>query len=143
MTRIGRMSADFPFLLRLYALNRMIRVDPYNPRHPRAMAADFANHQEERRMVSAVVLLKCKRNTINAVAETLAGFDGISEVFSVAGAYDLVAILRVRDNNTLADLVTSEMLQVDGIVDSETLIAFKVFSRHDLESMFEIGFESE
>ena len=92
-------------------------------------------------MVSAVVLLKCKRNMINAVAETLAGIDGISEVFSVAGAYDLVAILRVRDNNTLADLVTSEMLQVDGIVDSETLIAFKVFSRHDLESMFEVGFE--
>lgn len=94
-------------------------------------------------MVSAVVLLKCQRNKINSVAETLAGIDGISEVFSVAGAYDLVAILRVRNNDALADLVTSEMLQVDGIVDSETLIAFKVFSRHDLESMFEIGFERE
>jgi hypothetical protein len=47
------------------------------------------------------------------------------------------------NNDALADLVTSEMLQVDGIVDSETLIAFKVFSRHDLESMFEIGFERE
>lgn len=94
-------------------------------------------------MVSAVVLLKCQRNKINAVAEMLAGITGISEVFSVAGAYDLVAILRVRNNDALADLVTSEMLQVDGIVDSETLIAFKVFSRHDLESMFEIGFERE
>lgn len=94
-------------------------------------------------MVSAVVLLKCQRNKINVVAETLAGITGISEVFSVAGAYDLVAILRVRNNDALADLVTSEMLQVDGIVDSETLIAFKVFSRHDLESMFEIGFERE
>jgi DNA-binding Lrp family transcriptional regulator len=97
----------------------------------------------EGKMVSAVVLLKCKRNTINSVASTLASIDGISEVFSVAGAYDLVAILRVRDNDSLANLVTSEMLQVDGIVDSETLIAFKVFSRHDLESMFEIGFEGE
>ncbi|MFO7634066.1 MAG: Lrp/AsnC ligand binding domain-containing protein [Caldilinea sp.] len=94
-------------------------------------------------MVSAVVLLKCKRNMINPVAETLASVDGVSEVFSVAGQYDLVAILRVHNNDTLADLVTSEMLQVDGIVDSETLIAFKVFSRHDLESMFEIGFENE
>lgn len=94
-------------------------------------------------MVSAVVLLKCKRNMINSVAETLSGTEGVSEVFSVAGQYDLVAILRVRDNNTLADLVTSEMLQVDGIIDSETLIAFKVFSRHDLESMFEIGFEAD
>ncbi|GIV67609.1 Lrp/AsnC family transcriptional regulator [Caldilinea sp.] len=94
-------------------------------------------------MVSAVVLLKCERNKINAVAETLADLKGISEVFSVAGRYDLVAILRVRTNEALANLVTNEMLQVDGILDSETLIAFKVFSRHDLESMFEIGFESE
>jgi DNA-binding Lrp family transcriptional regulator len=105
------------------------------------MHITFTNLEEE--MVSAVVLLKCQRNKINRVAETLAGIDGISEVFSVAGAYDLVAILRVRNNDALADLVTSEMLQVDGIVDSETLIAFKVFSRHDLESMFEIGFERE
>jgi len=94
-------------------------------------------------MVSAVVLLKCERNKINTVAETLADIKGISEVFSVAGRYDLVAILRVRTNEALANLVTNEMLQVDGILDSETLIAFKVFSRHDLESMFEIGFESE
>jgi DNA-binding Lrp family transcriptional regulator len=97
----------------------------------------------EEKMVSAVVLLKCQRNKINRVAETLASINGISEVFSVAGAYDLVAILRVHSNDALAELVTSEMLQIDGIVDSETLIAFKVFSRHDLESMFEIGFERE
>ncbi|MBW7886241.1 MAG: Lrp/AsnC ligand binding domain-containing protein [Caldilineaceae bacterium] len=94
-------------------------------------------------MVSAVVLLRIERNLINAVAEQLAGIEGISEVFSVAGQYDLVAILRVRNNQALADLVTSKMLQVDGILDSETLIAFKVYSRHDLESMFEIGFEEE
>jgi DNA-binding Lrp family transcriptional regulator len=94
-------------------------------------------------MVSAVVLLKIERNRINAVAEQLAGLPGISEVFSVAGTWDLVAILRVGSNQALADLVTSKMLQVDGIVDSETLIAFRVFSRHDLESMFEIGFEEE
>ena len=94
-------------------------------------------------MVSAVVLLKCERNMINTVAERLAELPGISEVFSVAGQYDLVAILRVASNQALADLVTSSMLQVNGVVDSETLIAFKVFSRHDLESMFEIGFEEE
>ena len=66
---------------------------------------------------------------------------GITEVFSVGGRYDLVAILRVVDNDTLAELVTEEMLKVNGIVDSETLIAFRVFSRHDLESMFSIGLE--
>jgi len=94
-------------------------------------------------MVSAVVLIKCERNRIVQVAEQLAELDGISEVFSVAGQYDLVAILRVTDNNTLADLVTARMLQVQGILDSETLIAFKVYSRHDLESMFEIGFDAK
>jgi len=94
-------------------------------------------------MVSAVVLLKIERNQINRVAEELAEIDGISEVFSVAGQYDLVAILRVANNQTLAELVTAKMLQVEGISDSETLIAFKVYSRHDLESMFEIGFEEK
>jgi DNA-binding Lrp family transcriptional regulator len=94
-------------------------------------------------MVSAVVLLKIERNQINRVAEQLADLDGISEVFSVAGQYDLVAILRVANNQALAELVTSRMLQVDSIVDSETLISFKVFSRHDLESMFEIGFDDK
>ncbi|MBK8051516.1 MAG: Lrp/AsnC ligand binding domain-containing protein [Anaerolineales bacterium] len=94
-------------------------------------------------MVSSVVLLKCERHAINRVAEQLAEISGISEVFSVAGEWDLVAIVRVSSNQELADLVTSRMLQVDGIVDSQTLIAFKVYSRHDLESMFEIGFDEK
>jgi DNA-binding Lrp family transcriptional regulator len=90
-------------------------------------------------MVSAVVLLTVKRGMINEVAETLAGMKGVSEVYSVGGRYDLVAIIRVKDNEALAELVTNHMLLVDGIADSETLIAFRVFSRHDLESMFSIG----
>lgn len=93
-------------------------------------------------MVSAIVLLNVQRNQINSVAEQLTELKGITEVFSVAGRYDLVAVLRVMDNDSLADLVTSQMLQVDGITHSETLIAFRVFSRHDLEAMFSIGFES-
>ena len=94
-------------------------------------------------MVSAVVLITCERNRIVRVAEQLAEIDGISEVFSVAGRYDLVAILRVPNNAALADLVTTRMLQVDGILDSETLISFKVYSKHDLDSTFEIGFEEK
>lgn len=92
-------------------------------------------------MVSAIVLLKIERNKINTVADQMAAIDGISEVFSVAGQYDLVAILRVPSNNALADLVTSKMLQVEGITESETLIAFKTYSKHDLESMFSLGLE--
>jgi DNA-binding Lrp family transcriptional regulator len=90
-------------------------------------------------MVSAVVLLNTERGKINEVAGELAGMEGISEVHSVAGQYDLVAILRVADNDALAELVTNKMLHIQGISDSETLIAFRVFSQHDLESMFSIG----
>ena len=90
-------------------------------------------------MVSAIVLLNVARNKINAVAEKMAEMDGISEVFSVAGEYDLAAIIRVKDNDGLAELVTNRMLKIEGITKSETLIAFKVYSKHDLEAMFSIG----
>jgi len=92
-------------------------------------------------MVSAVVLLKTQRGLINEVATQLAELEGISEVYSVGGRYDLVAILRVRDNDAMAALVTEHMLKVDGIAESETLLAFRAFSRHDLESMFSLGLE--
>ena len=91
-------------------------------------------------MVTAIVLLKVERNQINEVATQLATINGISEVFSVAGQYDLVAILRVPTNQAMANLVTDQMLKVDSITDSETMIAFKAFSQHDLEAMFEVGF---
>ena len=90
-------------------------------------------------MVSAVVLLNAERGRINEVAETLAEMAGVSEVYSVGGRYDLVAVIRVKENDDLAELVTNNMLKVEGIADSETLIAFRVFSRHDLESMFSVG----
>ena len=90
-------------------------------------------------MVSAVVLLNAERGKINEVAETLAEMEGVSEVYSVGGRYDLVAVIRVKENDDLAELVTNHMLKVEGIADSETLIAFRVFSRHDLESMFSVG----
>lgn len=92
-------------------------------------------------MVSALVLMKIERNRINPVAEALVQISGVTEVYSVAGQYDLVAIIRVATNDQLADVVTSRMLQVEGIAHSETLIAFRVFSQHDLESMFSIGVE--
>jgi DNA-binding Lrp family transcriptional regulator len=90
-------------------------------------------------MVSAIVLLSVEREGINEVAERLAGLDGVSEVYSVAGRYDLVAILRVSTNEQLADLVTGQMLKLDGIRDTETLIAFRAYSRHDLEAAFTLG----
>lgn len=92
-------------------------------------------------MVTAIVLLNVQRDKVNMISEKLAAMKGISEVYSVAGQYDLAVIIRVKDNEGLADLVTNHMLKVEGIIKSETLIAFRVYSRHDLEGMFSIGME--
>ncbi len=92
-------------------------------------------------MVSAVILLVVEKSRINEVAEQLVDMQGITEVYSVAGQYDLVAIARVRDNAGIAEAVTRQMLKIDGIVRSETLIAFRAFSRYDLERIFSIGAE--
>jgi DNA-binding Lrp family transcriptional regulator len=90
-------------------------------------------------MVSALVLLKVARGAVNEVGQQLAEMDGVTEVYSVGGRFDLVAVIRVRDNDRLAELVTEQMLRLESITSSETLIAFRVFSRHDLEAMFSIG----
>jgi DNA-binding Lrp family transcriptional regulator len=92
-------------------------------------------------MVSALVLMTIERNLINEVAEKLLEIKGVSEVYSVAGQYDLVGVIRVSDNESLAEVVTEHMLQVEGIISSETLIAFRVYSKHDLERIFAIGLE--
>lgn len=92
-------------------------------------------------MVSAIVLVECEKGKINQTAEALADVDGISEVYSVAGRVDLVAVIRVKDNDDLAEIVTQKMLHITGITRTETLIAFRAFSRHDLDSMFSIGSE--
>lgn len=92
-------------------------------------------------MVSAVVLLNVEPGQVNEVGARLAELDGISEVFSVGGRFDLVAIIRVKNNDDMAQLVTERMHSVPSITNSETLIAFRVFSEHDLAAMFSIGLE--
>lgn len=92
-------------------------------------------------MITAFVLLSVDRGKINNVADTLVTIDGVSEVHSVAGRYDLVAVLRVATNEALADLVTDHIRKVEGITQSETLIGFRVYSRHDLERLFSIGMD--
>jgi DNA-binding Lrp family transcriptional regulator len=92
-------------------------------------------------MVTAIVLLDTERDKVNDVADELAGLSGVSEVHSVAGRVDLVAIIRVPENDALADLVTEQIRHIDGITDTETLIGFRVHSSHDLENMFSIGID--
>lgn len=90
-------------------------------------------------MVTSIILINAERNKINQVAEQLQAISGVSEVYSVSGKYDLVAIIRVKNNDDLADLVTRKMLTLDGIVKTETMLAFQAYSRHDLEAMFAVG----
>ena len=92
-------------------------------------------------MVTAIVLLTVERDSTNTIAEKLAELPGVSEVYSIAGRYDLAAIVRVKDNDDLARIVTDHVRKVEGITNSETLISFRVFSKHDLERMFSIGME--
>ncbi len=90
-------------------------------------------------MVNAIVLLTVQRDKVNDVAESLADLKGVSEVYSVSGRYDLVAIVRVKDNDDLSDTVTNHMRKLNGILVTETMLAFRAYSRHDLDSMFAIG----
>jgi DNA-binding Lrp family transcriptional regulator len=91
--------------------------------------------------VHAVVLIQCEIDEIAEAAERIAEVRGVSEVYSVAGEFDLVAIVRVADHDDLATVIPGAIAKVDGVVRTETLIAFQVYSRHDLERLFSIGFE--
>ena len=90
-------------------------------------------------MVTALVLLNIDRNQIKDVSQKLVDMQEVSEVYSVAGRYDLVAIIRVKNNEQIADTITGKFSELEGITVTETLIAFNTFSRHDLELMFSIG----
>ena len=90
-------------------------------------------------MATALVLLNVKRQIIKEVSQKLVDMQEVSEVYSVAGRYDLVAIVRVKNNQQIADTIAVEFAELDGIIATETLIAFNTYSRYDLEHMFSIG----
>ena len=91
--------------------------------------------------VHAVVLIQCEIDEIPEAAQAIAQIAGVSEVYSVAGEFDLVAIVRVSEHDDLASVIPGGIAKVDGVERTETLIAFQVYSQHDLERMFSIGFE--
>ena len=91
--------------------------------------------------VHAVVLIQCQIDEISEAAEAIADIDGVSEVYSVAGEFDLVAIVRVSAHEELATVIPGGIGKIEGVERTQTLIAFQVYSRHDLERLFSIGFE--
>jgi DNA-binding Lrp family transcriptional regulator len=91
--------------------------------------------------VHAVVLIQCEIDEIPEAAQAIAAIEGVSEVYSVAGEFDLVAVVRVADHADLADVIPGGIAKVEGVARTETLIAFQVFSKHDLDRLFAIGFD--
>jgi DNA-binding Lrp family transcriptional regulator len=90
-------------------------------------------------MTHAVVLIKAERRALPTLGDRLADADGVSEAYSVTGEWDYVAIVRVPEHDSLAELVTGRLARLDGIASTYTMVAFQVFSKHDLEAMFSIG----
>ena len=92
-------------------------------------------------MVTAIVLINTSQGCTAEVAQALIDLPGITEAYSIAGSYDLVAIVRVRDHEQLSGLVAGQVQRVPGIKATNTLIAFRAYSRRDLEAMWDIGNE--
>jgi DNA-binding Lrp family transcriptional regulator len=90
-------------------------------------------------VITAFVLISAEQARIADLAQELADVDGVSEVYSVAGDVDIVAVVRLRDTDDLAEVVTKRMSRLDGIRETTTLLAFRAYSRHDLEAMFSLG----
>jgi len=92
-------------------------------------------------MITAIVLIKADVSRIPQVAEAVAAIEGVSEVYSVTGRIDLVAMVRVKEHEQLSDVVAEELRSVDGIVDTETHIAYRAYSQLDLEATFDLGLD--
>ena len=92
-------------------------------------------------MITTIVLIKAQPRSIPQTATKLAGIEGVSEVYSVSGEWDLVAVVRVPNYEDIATVVTEQMLAVPGIERTQTLTAFCAYSRKDLEQAWDIGVE--
>ena len=92
-------------------------------------------------MITAIVFVNAEVARIPEVAEDIAAIDGVSEVYSVTGQVDLIALVRVRQHEDVANVVADRINKVPGVTDTETHIAFRTHSRHDLEAAFSLGLD--
>lgn len=94
-------------------------------------------------MITAIVMISVEPNRIPEIAQELADLDGVSEVYSVAGDVDLIAVVRVRRFEEIAEVIAGRVSKVSGVLHTDTHIAFRAYSSHDLEAAFSIGLEGE
>jgi DNA-binding Lrp family transcriptional regulator len=90
-------------------------------------------------VIHAIVLIQAERSALATLGGHLADIDGVAEAYSVTGEWDFVAILRLREHDQLAQVVTGQLSQLAGVVRTQTMVAFEAFSEHDLEALFAIG----
>ena len=93
-------------------------------------------------MITTIVMVSVESNRIPEVAQEIADLDGVSEVYSVAGDVDLIAIVRVREFDRIAEVIAGRLSKIEGVLRTDTHVAFRAYSRHDLESAFSIGLET-
>ena len=90
-------------------------------------------------MTHAIVLIEAERTALPTLGGVLADVDGVAEAYSVTGEWDFVAVVRVPEHEKLAATVTGRIGQLEGVTRTQTMVAFEVFSRHDLEALFDVG----
>jgi DNA-binding Lrp family transcriptional regulator len=92
-------------------------------------------------MITAIVFVKADVARIPEVADAIAAVDGVSEVYSVTGQIDLIALVRVKEHDEIAEVIADRINKVPGILETETHIAYRAYSKHDLEAAFSLGLE--
>jgi DNA-binding Lrp family transcriptional regulator len=90
-------------------------------------------------LTHAIVLIQAERSALPTLGGDLADIDGVAEAYSVTGDWDFVAILRLREQSELANLVAGRISQLPGVTRTHTMVAFEAYSRHDLEALFSLG----
>src|ERR1700726_694810 len=108
-------------------------------RPPRRRRPRMRPYDARMTMTNAIVLIEAERDALSTLGGELADIDGVAEAYSVTGAWDFVAIVRVPDHEQLADVVTLQIGGMSGVTRTQTMVAFAAYSRHDLEALFSIG----
>jgi DNA-binding Lrp family transcriptional regulator len=93
-------------------------------------------------MITTIVMVSVESSRIPEVAQRIADLDGVSEVYSVAGDVDLIAIVRVREFDQIAEIIAGRLSKIEGVLHTDTHVAFRAYSQHDLDAAFAIGLES-
>ncbi|MEM3400370.1 MAG: Lrp/AsnC ligand binding domain-containing protein [Candidatus Micrarchaeia archaeon] len=94
-------------------------------------------------MITAIVLIEAEVGAAIDVAEKVAALPEVREAYTVAGNYDVVAIVCVKEFEETSRVVVGKISNIPGVKKTTTLFAFECFSRYDVERMWGVGFEEK